>query len=309
MKKFDIIDSTQFFPKMLIGRSMEKLLARLPWSLEHWIEGPAYVITPRKLEGLLNIKEIWKYRGVFYSFAHRDFKLRYRQTLLGFGWVIIQPLLSVGVFSLLFHKLVKIPSEGIPYPLFIYSALLPWTLFCNCITRASTSLAGNFQLLTKAFFPRILIPSSSLITPMIDFFIGFCFLLLTLIAYGFPISGKLMAIPFLTFLTMLFALGVSLWLSAIHVCIRDLGNILHLTLQLWMFCTPVLYPANLIAEKHRVLYYLNPMVGIISGFRSAIVGTNFDFSALTVSMAFTMALLITGVYFFRYAECVLADVV
>ncbi len=271
---------------------------------------PTYVIKAGKLSRLWSIKELWKYKDVFFRFAQRDMKLRYRQTILGVFWTVVQPLMSVGIFSIFFGSFAKIPSNDIPYPLFVYSAILPWGFFANCLSRASASLVGNAHLLTKVYFPRILIPLSCLVTPIVDFIIGLCVLIPAAILWGyFPSFLSLFSIIGLIFLTVLFAFSIGLWLSAIYVHIRDIGNILGFILQLWMFSTPVIYPQNIINAKYQFLYNLNPMVGIITSFRSAITGTPWQIESLFIAIFITLLFLIPGLFFFRYSENVLADVV
>jgi lipopolysaccharide transport system permease protein len=270
---------------------------------------PAVVIRPLRGWTPINLREIWNYRELLYFLTWRDLKVRYKQTLLGFAWAILQPFMMMIVFSLFFGNLLKVPSEGIPYPLFNYTALLPWTLFSQGINQSSNSLVNNVSLIQKIYCPRLIMPISGILTPVVDFAIAFIILIGLMFFYGYiPTVRILMVIP-LVLLVMLTAAGVGLWLSAINVRYRDVRYTMPFIIQLWFFASPVVYASSILPERFQIIYGLNPMAGIIEGFRWAVVGTDPPGSLMIVSVLITIVIFISGLYYFRRMEKTFADVV
>jgi lipopolysaccharide transport system permease protein len=258
----------------------------------------------------LRLRELWNYNELLYFLAWRDIKLHYKQTLLGVAWAIIQPLFTMVVFSLFFGKLAKVPSDGIPYPVFSYAALVPWTFFANGLSQASNSLVGNANLIKKVYFPRLVVPISSVFSGVLDFVFAFVVLLGMMMVYGITPTGDILWLPFLLLLSFVTALGVGLWLSAMNVQFRDVRYALPFLVQAWMFATPIAYPSSLLGEPWRTLYGLNPMVGVIEGFRWALLGTNTaPGPIIAVSSLAAVVVLISGAYYFRRMEKTFADVV
>ena len=254
------------------------------------------------------MRELWEYRELLYILIWRDINVRYKQTAIGVAWVVIQPFLAMIVFSLLFGRLAKIPSEGLPYPVFAYSALLPWQFFAKALTEASTSLVVNERLITKVYFPRLLVPTAVVLAGLLDFGISFFVLLGMMVFYGLMPSWTVLAIPLFLLLTVVTALGVSFWLSALDVEYRDVRYALPFVTQLWLFATPVVYPSSMIPQAWRALYGLNPMVGAIEGFRWALLGSRFPDSMMLLVSGLTVTLLfVGGSIYFRRVEFTLAD--
>lgn len=258
----------------------------------------------------LNLREIWQYRELLYFLSWRDIKVRYKQTLLGVLWAIIQPFFTMVVFSIFFGKLAKIPSDGIPYPIFAFAALVPWTLFANALTQSSNSLVQSANLLKKVYFPRLIIPISSVLAGTVDFLLAFILLLAMMLFYGILPTVNIVWLPFFLLLTCGTALGVGLWLSAMNVKFRDVRYTVPFLTQFWLFATPIAYPSSLLSDPWRTLYGLNPMAGVIEGFRWALLGTETAPGSLIVVSVFTMVILLgTGLAFFRRVEKTFADVV
>jgi lipopolysaccharide transport system permease protein len=271
---------------------------------------PTIVIETRKSLLHLDLKAIWEYRELLYFLVWRDLKVRYRQTVIGIGWVVLQPLMTMAIFTAVFGTFAKIPSDGLPYPIFAYSALLPWNLFASSLTRAGESVVGNAQLISKIYFPRLLLPFSGILSPIVDFAISFVILVIMMIWFGTLPTWGVLALPFFLLLAVLTALAVGLWLSALNVRYRDVGHTVPFLIQLWMFASPVAYPVSLIPEKWRMLYSLNPMAGVIEGFRWALLGKESpDFGVITISSVMVLALLLPGIVYFKYTERTFADVV
>ena len=267
-------------------------------------------IEPSKGWVALQLKELWAYRELLYFLIWRDVKVRYKQTALGAAWAIIQPVFTMIVFSLFFGRLAKIPSDGIPYPIFAYAALVPWTFFSNGLSQASNSLVGSANLLKKVYFPRLSVPIASVLSGLIDFLIAFIVLLGMMLYYGIHPTLNVIWLPFLLLLTVITSLGVSLWLSAMNVHFRDVRHILPFLAQLWLFATPIAYPSSLLSEQWRTLYSINPMVGVVEGFRWALLGVETaPGPMLIVSSLASLALLVGGVFYFRRLEKTFADVV
>ncbi len=265
----------------------------------------------RPLDGWLSIdlKELWEYRELVYTFAMRDIKVRYKQTALGAAWAVIQPFMMMVVFTIFFGKLAKIPSEGIPYPLFSYAALLPWTLFSEGITRSTNSMITNANIMTKVYFPRLVMPISGILSPLIDFIIAFVILIVMMLYYGFVPTINIIWLPLFILLALMTSLGVGLWLSAFNVQYRDFQYTLPFLIQLWLFASPVVYPSNLLPESYRWLYGLNPMAGVIEGFRWTLLGTNPPSKMIAFSAIIVFVLLVSGAYYFKRMEKTFADVV
>lgn len=270
---------------------------------------PITVIRPPKGWIPINLRELWAYRELLFFFTWRDLKVRYRQTVVGFAWAIIQPLFMMIVFSLFFGTLAKVPSEGIPYPLFSYAALLPWTLFSSGLTRASNSLVQEVNLLQKVYFPRLLLPLASILSPLADFAIAFLILIGLMFYFGYSPGIRILALPVFLALEMMFALGAGLWLSALSVKYRDIGYIVPFLVQLGLFVSPVVYSSNLLPERFQAIYGLNPMVGVIEGFRWSLLVTERPSNLFFVSVAMTIVILISGAFYFRRREKTFADVV
>jgi lipopolysaccharide transport system permease protein len=270
---------------------------------------PSFTIRPTKGLVSLNLREIWEYRDLLSILIWRDIKVRYKQTAIGIAWVVIQPLLAMAIFTLFFGKLAKIPSEGIPYPIFAYAALLPWQFFSKALTEASTSLVVNERVITKVYFPRLLVPMAVVLAGLIDFAIAFTILVGMMIYYGIAPSWGIIAAPLFLFLALITALGVSFWLSALDVEYRDVRYTLPFLTQLWLFASPVVYPSNLVPEAWRSLYGLNPMVGVVEGFRWALLGSSLlpELRMLLVSIGAVVVLFISGLFYFRRMERTMAD--
>lgn len=256
----------------------------------------------------LNLREVWRYRELVYFLTWRDIKVRYKQTFLGAAWAILQPFLTMVVFTLFFGRLAHIPSDDVPYPIFSYAALLPWQLFSKALNDAGRSLVANRNMLTKVYFPRLVIPMASLLGGVVDFGIAFLVLLAMMAYYGIAPTARVWAlVPFLL-LALVTALGVGLWLSALNVLYRDVGYTLPFLTQAWMFITPIAYSSTLVPPKWRLLYALNPMAGVVNGFRWALLGTPTGPDAsLAVSTVVAFLLLASGLYFFRRMERQFAD--
>jgi lipopolysaccharide transport system permease protein len=258
----------------------------------------------------LRLKDLWEYHELLYFLAWRDIKIRYKQTVLGAAWAILQPVFTMLIFSLFFGRLAKVPSDGIPYPIFAYAALVPWTFFANGLAQSSNSLVGNAHLIKKVFFPRLIVPISSILSGLVDFALAFLVLLGMIVFYRMPLTGAILWVPFLLALALVAALGAGLWLSAVNVQFRDVRYAVPFLVQAWMFASPIAYPSSLLPEPWRTIYGLNPMVGVVEGFRWALLGTSAaPASILAASSAAALALLIGGAFYFRRMERGFADVV
>lgn len=254
------------------------------------------------------MSELWHYRELIFFLTWRDISVRYKQTVLGAAWAIIQPFFTMLVFSLFFGRLGKMPSDGLPYPLFVYCALLPWQLFAYSLMESGNSLVANERLITKVYFPRLIIPLTAALAGLIDFTIALTVLLGMMVFYRIIPTPALWTFPLFVFLTLLTALGVGLWLSALNVQYRDVRYIIPFVIQLWLFATPIAYPASLIPENWRVLYGINPMAGVVEGFRWALLGTgNAPGPLLAISALVALVLFISGMYYFRRVERTFAD--
>jgi lipopolysaccharide transport system permease protein len=273
---------------------------------------PVTVIEPTKGRILPRIRAVWAYRELLYFFVWRDIKVRYKQTLLGVAWAILQPLLAMVVFTVFFGRLAGIDQEtgGVPYPVFVYAALLPWTYFANSLSECASSLVGAQHLVTRIYFPRLLLPLSGTLSGLVDLAIAFFVLIGMNVWYGIELTWGLAFLPVFVLLAMLTALGVGLWLAALNVKYRDVQYTLPFLTQLWLFITPVAYPVSIVPEGVRWLYGLNPMVGVVEGFRWALTGTTTpEWGAIAASGLVMMALLVSGIAYFSRAERTFADVV
>ncbi|MBD0370033.1 MAG: ABC transporter permease [Pyrinomonadaceae bacterium] len=271
---------------------------------------PSLTIRPVSGWSPLGLKELWEYRELLYFLTWRDIKVRYKQTALGVAWAVIQPLFMMLVFSLFFGRLAKVPSDNIPYPVFVFCALLPWQLFAHALTESSNSLVSNERLITKVYFPRLVIPLSAVLAGLVDFAIAFLVLIAMMFFYGITPHLAVLTLPLFILLAVLTALGVGLWLSALNVQYRDVRYTLTFLTQFWLFATPVAYPSSLIPEKWRALYGLNPMAGVVEGFRWALLGrTEPPAPMLIVSSAVTLLVLVGGLYYFKRMEESFADIV
>lgn len=267
------------------------------------------VITPPAGWGGLDLASVWRYRELLWVLTERDVKVRYKQTVLGFMWAIIQPVMLMVVFSVFFGRLAAMPSDGLPYPVFVYAGLLPWTFFATAIAGSAGSLVGSSNLVSKVYFPRLVIPLSSVGGGLVDFGIAGAILLLLCAWYGVGWSVNLLAAPLLVAGVVFIALGVGVVLSALTVAYRDFRYVVPFLVQFWMFATPVVYPASLVPESWRWLLFLNPMAGFIEGFRSAFLGRPFDWLAIAISLTVAVAVFLAGVAYFEKVERRFADII
>jgi lipopolysaccharide transport system permease protein len=274
------------------------------------LEFPTLRIAPSKGWVPLKLKDLWEYRELLYFLVWRDIKVRYKQTALGATWAIIQPFFTMVVFAIFFGYLAKVPSDGIPYPLFSFAALVPWTFFANGLSQSSNSLVGSGTLITKVYFPRLIIPLASVFSGIIDFLLAFIVLLGMLVYYGLVPTINILWLPLFLLLALTTSLGVGLWLSALNVEYRDVRYIVPFITQFWMLATPIGYPSSLLHQPWRTLYGLNPMVGVVEGFRWALLGTKTaPGPIIAVSSAAALIILITGAFYFRRMEKTFADLV
>jgi lipopolysaccharide transport system permease protein len=258
----------------------------------------------------LQLTDLWEYRELLYFFVWRDIKIRYKQTALGAAWAVIQPLFTMLIFSLFFGRLAKIPSEGIPYPVFAYAALVPWTFFAQGLSLSADSLVGNANLIKKVYFPRLAMPISTVTAGLVDFAISFSVLLLLMVHYHVHPTRNLVWLPFLLVLSFITALGAGLWLSSMNVRFRDVRYAVPFLIQFWMFATPIAYPSSLLHGYWLQLYALNPMVGVVEGFRWALLGTNTRPGLMIFASALAaLVVLVGGMFYFRRMEKTFADVV
>jgi lipopolysaccharide transport system permease protein len=268
------------------------------------------LIKPSKGWSALNLRDLWIYRELILFMTWRDLMVRYKQTLLGASWAILQPFLTMVVFSVFFGNLAKVPSDGVPYPIFSYTALIPWTLFSKALHDASHSLVSNRHMITKIYFPRMILPLASVLAGVVDFFIAFIVLIVMMIFYGIAPTINIWTLPFFLILALVTAIGVGLWLSALNVLYRDVGYVLPFLTQFWMFLTPIAYPSSMVPQRFQILYAINPMTGVVEGFRWALLGSGQAPGILTlVSSVVAIILLITGLIYFRRTERQFADMV
>ncbi len=259
----------------------------------------------------VNLREFWQFRDLLYFLTWRDIKVKYKQTVLGAAWAILQPFFTMIVFSVLFGKLTRVPSDGIPYPIFVYAGLLPWNYFSSALSSSGNSLVASSNLITKVYFPRLIIPASASLSALLDFFIASIILIGMMFFYHFtPNAFGIVLIPVLIFLTFMIAVGCGLWLSALNVEYRDFQYVIPFLVQIWMFATPVIYPVSLFPDKYRWLLSLNPMAGIIEAFRAATLGHQpINWNLLVISSAVASLVFITGLIYFRKVERSFADII
>ena len=267
------------------------------------------VIEPRKGWHMLDLRELWAYRELLWVLTMRDIKVRYKQTVLGVAWAIIQPVTTMVIFSIIFGGLAKIPSEGHPYPVFVYTALLPWTFFANAIGTSGTSLVSSSHLVSKVYFPRLIIPLSSIGVGLIDLAIATVILLLLMLYFGVPFGPGLLMLPVLVLAVVFMALGVGTLLAALTVTYRDFRYVIPFMIQVWLYITPVVYPLSLIPESWRWLVALNPMTGLVEAFRHAFLGDPFNVYTSVVSVLVAIAMFILGISYFSKVERRFADIV
>jgi lipopolysaccharide transport system permease protein len=268
------------------------------------------IIEPRKGWASIDSRELWNYRELLYFLTKRDIKVRYKQTVLGGLWAVIQPAFTMLVFTLFFGRLAKMPSDGIPYPIFVYAGLLPWTYFANAVSASGNSLVGNANLITKVYFPRLIVPASAALAGLLDFFVALFVLAVLMIYYQFLPGVGILLFPFLVALTFLCAVAVGLWLSALNVQYRDIRYAIPFLIQIWMFVSPVIYPVSLVKERYQWLLAINPMGGVINAYRACLLGHQpIDWGLLALSSAVILSIFFAGLYYFRRMERAFADIV
>ncbi len=274
------------------------------------VDVPFIRIEPSRGWISLGLRDLWEYRELLYFLVWREIKIRYKQTVLGGAWVIIQPLITMMIFTIIFSHFAKIPSDGIPYPIFAYTALLPWNYFASAFGRSGNSLLGDAHLIEKVYFPRLILPLCAVAAPLVDFLFSFVVLLGMIFWFGITPTWGVLALPFLLLLALLTALSIGLWLAPLNVRYRDVVHMIPFLIQIWMYASPVVYPVSMIPERWRLLYSLNPMVGVIEGFRWALLGkATAVFDVIAVSGAVVLLLLWGGAIYFRRTERTFADVV
>jgi len=274
------------------------------------LDSPVLVIRPTSGFVPLDLHELWNYRELLYFLTWRDIKVRYKQTIMGIAWAVIQPLFMMLIFTVFFGRLAKIPSDGLPYPIFVFTALLPWQMFSRALTDASTSLVVNERLITKVYFPRLLVPASAVLASLVDFTIALVLLVGMMFYYGIVPTGAVWTLPLFILLALMTALGIGFWLSALDATYRDVRYTLPFLTQLWLFATPVVYPASMVPDNWRLLYGLNPMAGVVEGFRWALLGKGGGPDPLlAVSAIAVLMIFVGGLYYFSRMEETLADVV
>jgi len=270
---------------------------------------PLVVIQPSNRLSLLNLKDIWAYRELLFFLTWRDVKVRYKQTALGAAWAILQPLFMMIIFTIFFGRLAGVASAGIPYPLFALAGLVPWTFFANAITASGNSLVGSANLITKVYFPRLIVPAAAMLAGLVDFLLAFLILVAMMFYYRVTLTVQILFLPVLILLTALFSLGVGTWMSALNVKYRDVRFALPFLIQLWLFVSSVILPSTSVPQKWRWLLMLNPMSGIIEGYRAALFGLPFDWPALGIASALTIVVLLYAIYAFGRVERSFADII
>ncbi|HSM54650.1 MAG TPA: ABC transporter permease [Candidatus Sulfomarinibacteraceae bacterium] len=271
---------------------------------------PVTIIKPSHGWVPIDFRELWEYRDLLYFFVWRDIKVRYKQTILGVSWAIIQPFFTMVIFSIFFGRLAQVPSDDLPYPLFSYAALVPWTFFANALTQASNSLVMNASMVKKIYFPRLLMPSATIFAGVVDFFLAFLVLLGMMVAFGYAPTANTVWLPLFLLLALVTSLGVGIWLTALNVQFRDVRYTVPFLTQAWLFATPIAYPSSLLEEPWRTLYGINPMAGVVEGFRWALLGTDTaPGPIIIVSAIVATIIMVSGVYYFRRMEKRFADIV
>jgi lipopolysaccharide transport system permease protein len=270
---------------------------------------PLIRIRVRRQWSLIELQEIWRHRELLYYLVWRDLKARYKQTVFGASWIILQPLLMTLVFAVFLGKIARVPSDGVPYVLFLFSGLLPWTFFSNAVSGSSYSLVNNAPLVTKVYFPRSLVPIAATLVRLSDFIVAAAVLLLLMVYYHQPINWTILLAPFLILQLTLLAIGLGIWFSALNAKYRDISTALPVLLQLWMFTSPIVYPASLVPSKWTWVYELNPLVGMMEGFRSSLLGLPVNWRGLLISVVISLALIVHSTYAFEKLDDEFADVV
>lgn len=289
-------------------RSDSTLLAGpLPYTSDSLPDKPLITGGTSRPWSSLNLHEVWEYRELLYFLTWRDIKVRYKQTAMGAAWAIVQPLFTMLIFTLFFSVFVGVPSDGIPYPVFAYAGLLPWTFFAGAVSNCSMSLIGSAGLITKVYFPRVTIPTATVCAGLVDLVIATVILIGLTLVYGVTLSRSLVMIPVLALVTIVLALGVGILIAALTARYRDVRHVLPFVLQLWMFSSPIIYPLSVVPEKWRWALELNPLTGIIEGFRSSLMGRAFNCRAIIVSGVVALAFLLASVFIFRRLEKSFAD--
>ena len=274
------------------------------------VRTPTVVIEPKKGWFDFDLGSVWEYRDLLYFLVWRNVKVRYKQTAIGVAWVILQPLLTMAMLSVIFGYFLQIPSDGLPYTVFTYTALLPWNYFAQALSRGGGGLVSHAGLITKVYFPRLVIPLAAILTPLVDFAFAFLILIGLMGWYRIAPTWSAFAVPLFLLLAVITALAVNLFLSTLNVKYRDVGNLIPVVTQFWMYASPVIYPSSVIPERWRLVYSLNPMVGVIEGFRWALLGKEApDSRALGISAAMVILMLVGGVVYFRRTERTFADVI
>jgi len=295
-----------------LGRYCERMTTKtkaVTLSQEPVSDLPTILIKPSKGWVSLRLDELWAYRELLYFFIWRDVKIRYKQTIMGVSWAIIQPLFTMVIFSLFFGRLAGIPSDDVPYPIFSYAALVPWTFFSNAFIQASNSLVNNAGMIKKIYFPRLAVPLATVLAGSFDFVLAFIVLLGMMLYFGITPSINVIWLPFFVLLALITSLGVGLWFSVMNVQFRDVRYIVPFLSQAWMFATPIAYPSSLLPEPWRTIYGINPMAGVVEGFRWALLGTKTaPGPIIIVSTLVSVALLVSGAFYFRRMEKTFADV-
>ena len=281
---------------------MESQTFRLP-------SEPLVVIQPSRKWNLLSFKDIWAYRELLFFLTWRDVKVRYKQTVLGAAWAILQPLFMMIIFTIFFGRLAAVDSGGIPYPLFALAGLVPWTFFSNAITASGNSLVGSANLITKVYFPRLIVPAAALMAGFVDFVLAFAMLCVMMLYYRVPLTAQVLFLPVLILLTALFGLGVGTWMSALNVKYRDVRFALPFLIQLWLFVSSVILPSSSVPEKWRWILLCNPMSAIIEGYRAALFGLPFDWTAIGIASIITVVVLLYSFYAFGRVERSFADII
>ena len=267
------------------------------------------IIKPRQGSHSLYLNELWEYRELVWMMMMRDVKVRYKQTVLGIAWAVIQPLTTMLIFTLIFGRLAKIPSDGLPYPIFVFSGLIAWSFFSSAVSSGGTSMVGAAGMISKVYFPRLVVPIASIGVSAIDFVVSFFILLLLMLVYSISPSWQIVFFPLFVIGLTVAAIGVSTWLTAITVVYRDFRFVIPFMLQIWMYVTPVIYPVSFLPEKWRWIIYFNPILGWVDGIRSSILGRPIDWGAVAISLVFTLVLLFFGLRYFERSERRFADVI
>lgn len=274
-------------------------------TLNHYVE-----IRPSKKLLNLELDRLWRYRELLYFLIWRELKIRYKQAAFGAGWAIVQPVFTVAIFTVVFGYFAKMPSDGIPYPVFAFTALVPWTYFSEALRRCATGLVGDSDLIRKIYFPRLIIPLAAVTSPMADFLLSLIVLIVLLFWYGLTPTWGVVFLPLFLFMSMVSALAIGLWLGPLNVRFRDINHTLPFLIQIWMYASPIVYPLSIVPERWRLLYSLNPMVGVIEGFRWALLGKQSpDILSMGISMLVVVLLFLSGIVYFKRMERFFADVI